>query len=181
MTTMPALRTLDGSKDASVIPPAVRDQYTRMFDGLTALPGWALLIDRTHISLERARRHDLLVAVVVLSEVRRASSVSPNLASFVSFLRSSLYGDDTVSRIDGSTFVIVLNDVATHDTVAMTVQELINRSGILCRVGIAFGASPQNAAELIMEALDQATPPPPPPAATPWWEGFDDFASDQRA
>jgi GGDEF domain-containing protein len=99
----------------------------------------------------------------------------------VSFLRSSLYGDDTVSRIDGSTFVIVLNDVATHDTVAMTVQELINRSGILCRVGIAFGASPQNAAELIMEALDQATPPPPPPAATPWWEGFDDFASDQRA
>jgi hypothetical protein len=154
---------------------AVREQYAKMFDRLTALPGWPLLIDRTHVALERAARCGLLVAVVVLQDVRRASSASPDFATFISLLRDGFYGDDTVARIDGCTFVVVLNDVTNRDAVATAVQGVVEGSGITCRTGIAFGASPSDPTVLIDEALQAAAPPPPRPLETaPWWQGVDD-------
>jgi GGDEF domain-containing protein len=159
---------------------AVREQYAKMFDRLTALPGWPLLIDRTHIALERAARCGFLVAVVILKDVRRASSASADFTTFISLLRDGFYGDDTVARIDGCTFVVVLNDVSNRDAVATAVDGVVEGSGIICRIGIAFGASPSDPTELIDEALQDAAPPTPTEAA-PWWQGFDevDFATEQ--
>jgi GGDEF domain-containing protein len=152
---------------------AVREQYAKMFDRLTELPGWPLLIDRTHIALERAARRGFLVAVVVLQDVRRTSCASPDFATFISLLRDGFYGDDTIARIDGCTFVIVLNDVSNRGAVAVAVQGVVEGAGITCRTGIAFGASPVDPTELIDEALQDAAPLPPTEAA-PWWQGFDE-------
>ena len=164
-------RVATGSGSAT--SPAVREQYAKLFDRLTALPGWPLLIDRTHMALERAARRGFLVAVVVLGNVRRASYASPDFATFISLLRDGFYGDDTVARIDGCTFVIVLNDVSNREAVAIAVQGVVESAGITCRTGIAFGTSPVDPTELIDEALQDAAPPPPTEAA-PWWQGSDD-------
>jgi hypothetical protein len=160
----------EGEATGHAASHAVREQYAKMFDRLTALPGWPLLIDRTHVALERAARHGSLVAVVVLEDVRRASSASPDFTTFISRLRDAFYGDDTVARIEGCTFVVVLNDVSDRDSVATVVQEVVVGSGITCRVGITFGVSPRDPAELIDEALQDAAPPPPPRTAEPWWQ-----------
>jgi GGDEF domain-containing protein len=153
---------------------AVREQYAKMFDALTGLPGWPLLIDRTHVALERAACHGSLVGVVVLDDVRRASSAGHDLTTFISLLRYAFYGDDTVARIEGCTFVVIINDVSDREAVATGVQEVVEGLGITCRIGIAFGASPRDSAELIDEALQDAAPsPPPPPPAAPWWQGLD--------
>lgn len=157
--------------NGSAMSHAAREQYAKLFDHLTTLPSWPLLIDRTHIALERAARNGLLVAVVVLNDVRRASSASPDFTTFISLLREAVYGDDTVARIDGSTFVVVLNDVFSRDAVATKVRELVDGCGITCRVGIAFDVSPRDPIELIDEALQDAAPPAPPTEAAPWWQG----------
>jgi GGDEF domain-containing protein len=161
----------------------VREQHAKMFDPLTGLPGWPLLIDRTHIALERAASHGFLVGVVVLDDVRRAGSASPDLTKFISLLRDAFCSDDTVARIEGCTFVIVINDVSDRDAVIATVQAVVASSRIACRVGVAFGASPRHAAELIDEALQDAAPPPPPPQseAPAWWQGFGGPDSDALA
>ena len=162
----------DPAASGNATSHAVREQYAKMFDRLTALPGWPLLIDRTHVALERASRCGLLVAVVVLQDVRRASAASPDFATFISLLRDGFYGDDTVARIDGCTFVVVLNDVSNRDAVATAVQGVVEGAGITCRTGIAFGASPGDSTELIDEAIRDAAPPPPPPTEpSPWWPG----------
>jgi GGDEF domain-containing protein len=159
-----------------MVLPAVREQYAKMFDGLTGLPGEALLLDRTHVALARAACHGCEVGVVVFDEVRRASSISPDLPTFVSRLRDAFFGDDTVARIGGCTFVVVINDVSDREALATSVHEIVDGSGITCRIGIVFGASPCDPGELIDEALEAAAPPPPPPlpqVSTPWWEGVD--------
>jgi GGDEF domain-containing protein len=153
-------------------PSAVREQYARMFDGVTGLPSWPLLIDRTHIALQRAARHDLVVAVVVLDDVRRGSSTSPDFSTFVSLLRDAVHTDDTVARIGGCTFVAVLNDVSNRDTVATTTGEIVAGFGVTCRVGIAFGAAPCDAAGLIDEAIRDAAPPPTPPAPQSTFDAY---------
>jgi GGDEF domain-containing protein len=151
---------------------AVREQHAKMFDPLTGLPGWPLLIDRTHIALERAACHGSLVGVVVLDDVRRISPASPDLATFISLLRDAFHSDDTVARIEGCTFVIVINDVSDRKALAVTVQGVV-ATRITCRIGMAFGASPRNSAELIDEALRNAAPSAPPQSPpSAWWQGF---------
>jgi GGDEF domain-containing protein len=149
-------------------PQAVHHQYAALFDRATLLPGWPLLIDRTRMALERAARSGLCVAVIVLEDVRRRSSASPDFTTFIASLRDGVFADDTVARIEGRTFVIVLNDVADPDVIAETAAKIVEDLDIVCHVGAASGVLPCDPEELINQAREDAIPPPPPRVAT--WE-----------
>ena len=165
--TLPAAKETDRATSQ-----AVREQHAKMFDPLTGLPGWPLLIDRTHIALQRAACHGSLVGVVVLDDVHRSSSASPDFTTFVSLLRDGFYGDDTVARIEGCTFVVVINDVTDREAVTAAVEAVVAHSHISCRIGITLGTFPRDAAELIDEALQDAAPPSAPQlGTTAWWQG----------
>jgi GGDEF domain-containing protein len=157
-------------------PHRIHQQYTGLFDHATSLPTWPLLIDRTRMALERAARHDLLVGVIVLDDVRRRSSASPDFTTFVTSLRAAVFADDTVARIDGCSFVIVLNDVANADAVAGTTDEIVASLDVTCHVGLTFGALPCDPEELINRARRAALPPPPPPVPT-WEDRFNSTTS----
>jgi GGDEF domain-containing protein len=151
--------------DGGVTPRIVLEQHGRMFDSATGLPTWPLLIDRVHVALQRAARHDLVAAVVVLDDVRRSSPTSPGFSTFVSLLHNAVYVDDTIARIGGRTFVVVLNDVSNRDQVATTTGEIVEGFGITCRVGMSFGAAPRDPQDLIEEAIRGCAAPasaPPP-------------------
>jgi hypothetical protein len=157
--------------DVPGTPDTVHLQYTNLFDHATSLPGWPLLIDRTRIALARAARNDLHVAVVVFDDVRRRSSASPDFTACVAALHESVFPDDTLARIGGRTFVFVLNDVRDAGALADAADEIVERLGIDCHVGIACGSLPCDPEELINQARQDAVPPPPPPPLPlPRWE-----------
>jgi hypothetical protein len=157
-------------------PPPVHERYLNLFDHATSLPGWPLLIDRTRIALARAARNDLLVGVIVLDDLRRRSATSPDFSGCVAAFRDSVFADDTVARIDGRTFVFVLNDVANTDAVVEAAEGIVQALEISCQVGMAFGSLPCDPEELINQARQDALPPPPPPVRG--WEDEYLFGSD---
>jgi GGDEF domain-containing protein len=160
--------------DAS-IARAVR-HHRQLLDGLTSLPGPALLIDRTRVAIARAGRAQRTVGVIVFDDVRRADGRSQDFVTFVDLLRRSVRGDDTVARLDGLTFVVVLNDISDPDRPARVAQRLLQSAGVQCRLGIALGTAPTSAEELLSIALREARAPlggtpEPEPERKPWpWE-----------
>ena len=154
--------------EETATPRSVHQQYVNLFDHATALPGWPLLIDRTRMALARAARHDLQVGVLVFDDVTRGSSTSPDFNACVAAFRESVFPDDTVARIDGRTFVFVLNEVRDADALAEAAHLIVDALEIRCHIGMAFGALPCDPEELINRARKDAVPPPPPPV--PGWE-----------
>lgn len=164
--------TRETSEEELATPSRVQLQYVNLFDHATGLPGWPLLIDRTQMALARAAQNDRRVAVMVFDDVRRGSSVSADFTTCVDVLRNSVFGDDTVARIGGRTFVVVLNDVQRAETLASTAHEMVEGLGISCHIGIALGAPPCDPRELIDQARRDALPPPPPPPAPGWQDRY---------
>ena len=144
------------------IPTAVdgrvvaRAQYAGLFDPMTRLPGWVLLLDRTRVALSRAVRRGPLVAVIVMDDVRRSSPAGPDFATFVRRLPCAVRPDDTVARIGTRTFVVVLNDIDDAATVQRIAQRLVHGAGISCRLGIGIGHPPDEAEALLDRALREA-------------------------
>jgi GGDEF domain-containing protein len=150
--------------------------HQQLLDGMTKLPGPALLIDRTRVAIARAGRSQRTVAVIVFDEVRRADGHSQDFVTFVDLLRRSVRADDTVARLSGLTFVVVLNDISDPDRPARVAQRLLQSAGVQCRLGISLGTAPTSAEELLSIALREARAPlggtpEPEPERKPWpWE-----------
>jgi len=138
------------------VPEGARRQYDGLFDGLTRLPGWVLLLDRTNIALARSRRRDLRVGLIIFDDVRGVATISPDFATFVSLLCKRVRSDDTVARIAGCTFAVVLNDISDRNMASRIAQRLIWDAAITCRLGIAFDEPTDDAAALIDRALQAA-------------------------
>jgi hypothetical protein len=115
------------------------------------------------MAVARAVRTGAAAAVVVLDDVRRRSAVSPDFATCVAILRDSVLADETVARIGGRTFVLVLDDVPDRASVAARVREIVDGLDIHCQVGIALAAHPCDPEDLVNRARQDAVPPPPPP------------------
>jgi GGDEF domain-containing protein len=143
-------------REALEPPMLAREQYAGLFDPLTQLPGWVLLLDRTRVALARATRRGPLVAVIVLEDVRRTSDRSPDFATFVNQVRGRVRPDDTVARIASRTFVVVLNDIDDRSTVPPIVQRILHGSGVTCRLGISVGHPPEPPETLIGRAVREA-------------------------
>ncbi len=103
-----------------------------LHDPLTGLPTRPLLLDRLDHALERARRRDTDVAVLLV-DVDRFKQVNDTyghaagdavLAELGARMRDSLQPGDTAGRLGGDEFVVLCEDVAEQDGVDAAVERL---------------------------------------------------------
>ncbi|QTR05855.1 GGDEF domain-containing protein [Saccharothrix algeriensis] len=109
----------------------------RLLDGLTGLPGRALLLDRLGQALTRARTHGTL-ASLVLADVHRMAEVNREhgfrrgdelLTAIAGRLRQGLRADYTVARYGGDRFAVVAEHPnGSGEAVAARVRELAGRA-----------------------------------------------------
>jgi len=136
-------RMLDGAGQASGWVFAFRDvtearalarrvSWQASHDALTALPNRTLLKDRIETGLARARRHEQRLAVMFV-DLDRFKSVNDSfghdfgdrlLVAMASRVREAARAQDTVARIGGDSFVVVVEEVNEPIDVAATARRL---------------------------------------------------------
>jgi diguanylate cyclase (GGDEF)-like protein/PAS domain S-box-containing protein len=110
-----------------------RLNYLAHYDTLTGLPNRILLQDRLSQAMVEADRRDRLVAVMFL-DLDRFKIINDTLGhetgdallkSVAERLRSCVRAGDTISRLGGDEFTIVLANIAHVDDVAHVAQKII--------------------------------------------------------
>ena len=152
-----------------VIPPGDREQYEALFDPLTGLPRWALLVDRTDVALARARRVNQKVAVFVLDDVKTSSGAAPDIDRFVTKLRGNVRSDDTIARVADQTFVVLCNNIGRDKDAALVAQRLVQNTEVVCRLGISLSNDDEDASSLLTGAVKQAMRSRPASDVTTDW------------
>ncbi|RKZ37352.1 MAG: hypothetical protein DRQ37_02070 [Gammaproteobacteria bacterium] len=141
-------------------------------DGLTDLPNRALCMDRLEVALAFARRHKTMCGVLfvdldgfkAVNDGLGHESGDSVLLEVSRRLCDAVRESDTVGRIGGDEFLVVLNEVADRDAAAMVAQRLIDslsepimvdkqRASIGASVGISL--YPEHAGDP-MELLNSA-------------------------
>ena len=106
-------------------------------DTLTTLPNRLLFMDRLTQSLNHAKRHDNLVALMFL-DLDRFKNINDTLGHPVgdsllqelsSRLQKHLRDEDTIARLSGDEFAILLNDVQNLDDIPLIANKLLHQVG----------------------------------------------------
>ncbi len=112
-----------------------RLNYLAYHDSLTGLPNRARLLERIAQALAEADRHERLVAVLLL-DLDRFKNVNDTLGheagdrllgEVARRLSACVRPDDTVARLSGDEFTVVLADVAHVDDVARVARKILER------------------------------------------------------
>src|SRR5664279_1052125 len=150
-------------------------QHLATHDTLTDLPNRFLAVDRLSQLLARAKRSDTAFAVLFM-DIDRFKDINDSrghefgdhlLRAVAQRLRKSVRQSDTVARIGGDEFVILLeavHQVRVADAVALKVKSILARSFSVARhrvnVTVSIGISfyPQNGgdADALLRAADYA-------------------------
>jgi diguanylate cyclase (GGDEF)-like protein/PAS domain S-box-containing protein len=149
--------------------------YLAQFDPLTGLPNRTLLADRFSQMIVQAKRHarPLAVLFIDLDEFKMVNDTLGHaggdalLKEVAVRLQSTVRSGDTVGRISGDEFAIVLGDLARADDAALVAQKIIDRLAgavevhgkevfVTASVGIASFPSDGADAESLIGAADAA-------------------------
>lgn len=109
--------------------------YMAHYDPLTNLPNRTLLQDRLHQSIGQAARNGSLLAVMFI-DLDRFKYVNDTFGHLMGDLllqevscrlKACVRSSDTVARMGGDEFVILLPQVADHDSVAKIAQNILEK------------------------------------------------------
>jgi diguanylate cyclase (GGDEF)-like protein len=125
----------DASLGLEYIAKEERLEHIAFHDPLTGLPNLNLFLDRLRQTLARARHHRRFLAVLVLDIEGFRQTVGALgrhagdriLAEAARYLASAVREGDTVARLDGDEFGVVLADVARLDDVVQVAGKLVHR------------------------------------------------------
>jgi diguanylate cyclase len=120
-------------------------------DALTGLPNRLLFIDRLEQALAQAQRHSKRFAVMVL-DLDRFKLINDSLGhaagdqlliEVARRLTTAVRKIDTVARVGGDEFLLIVSDLKEHDDAAAVAKKIIEAVGQSCRVGtVELQASP---------------------------------------
>jgi diguanylate cyclase (GGDEF)-like protein/PAS domain S-box-containing protein len=149
--------------------------YLAQFDVLTGLPNRALLADRFSQMIVQARRHGSGIGVLFidLDEFKMVNDTLGHaggdalLKEVAVRLQSAVRQGDTVARISGDEFAVVLADLARAEDAALVAQKIIDRLSaavevhgnevfVTASVGIAVFPADGGDAETLIGAADAA-------------------------
>lgn len=108
--------------------------YLAYYDSLTGLPNRTLLEDRLSRSMIEAQRHGVLTALIYLG-IDRFKVVNDTMGQDVGDallkkiaerLQTCVREGDTVARVGGDEYVIVLSDITSEQDVAHVAQKLLD-------------------------------------------------------
>jgi diguanylate cyclase (GGDEF)-like protein/PAS domain S-box-containing protein len=168
------LQSIANTLAAAIERGKAEEQLTRLaqFDSITGLPNRVLFRDRLEQVLEQAKRNDWLVAVMFI-DLDRFKVVNDRLghdygdrllAAIGARLTQDLRGGDTVGRLSGDEFAVVLPNLARVDDAGLIAQKMLkalsqpldldgNRAYTTASVGIAvFPSDGDDAATLLRNA-----------------------------
>jgi diguanylate cyclase (GGDEF)-like protein len=152
-----------------------RVAYLAQFDALTGLPNRTLLTDRFTQMILHAKRHAAPLAVLFIdldgfktvNDTLGHAGGDALLKEVAVRLQATVRSGDTVARISGDEFAIVLGDLARLDDAALVAQKVIaglaaavNIGGkevfVTASVGIAAFPNDGDNAEILIGAADAA-------------------------
>ncbi len=150
-------------------------EYQAYHDALTGLPNQLLFRDRLTIALAHAKRQQKPLAVMFLDLDRfklvndtLGHSLGDELLRAVSVrLRSVLREGDTIARMGGDEFTVLLGDLRTADDAAKTAQKLLDtvvlpvhieghELYVTTSIGIALYPNDGDTAEALLKNADTA-------------------------
>jgi diguanylate cyclase (GGDEF)-like protein/PAS domain S-box-containing protein len=150
-------------------------EYQAYHDALTALPNRLLFRDRLTVALAHAKRQQHLLAVMFL-DLDRFKYVNDTLGhsvgdellkSIAGRLQSMLREEDTIARMGGDEFTLLLADLGSAEDAAKIAQKLLDAIAqpvhleghdlyITTSIGIALYPNDGNSAEQLLQNADNA-------------------------
>jgi diguanylate cyclase (GGDEF)-like protein/PAS domain S-box-containing protein len=149
--------------------------YLAQFDALTGLPNRALLSDRFSQMIVLARRRNAPLGVLfidlddfkLVNDTQGHAAGDELLKETARRLLSVVRQGDTVARISGDEFAVILGDLSRADDAALVAQKIIDRLGeafairsqqvfVTASIGIATYPADGDNAEALLGAADAA-------------------------
>jgi len=147
-----------------------------LFDDLTGLPGRPLLLDRLSHCLERAERRGNASFAVLFLDLDGFKEVNDGfghdvgdrlLVAVARRLESCVRPGDTVARLAGDEFCVLLEDMLEMDATVRVIERIQGELGrafaldgrhvrVSCSVGVALGSDGHPRPEDVLRAADRA-------------------------
>jgi diguanylate cyclase (GGDEF)-like protein/PAS domain S-box-containing protein len=149
--------------------------YLAQYDNLTGLPNRALMRDRFGQMLANARRHGTRLGVMfvdldhfkLVNDTQGHAAGDEMLQQVARRLSQCVRSGDTVARISGDEFVVILGELASSESAAAVAQKLLERVGepfalagreafVSASIGIALYPEDGDNVDVLVSAADAA-------------------------